>query len=465
MSLPDPASLDRRLGPLDASAIVISNVIGVGIFTTPGVVASMVPSAAAMLAVWAFGGALAFAGALAYAELAAWRPQAGGEYVYLRESFGSLAGFLTGWTSFVAGFSGAIAFGSVAVAGYLDRFIPGAGDATVLAGWHVGPLGLVVSVRALVAITIIVTLALVQVRGVRPGRLLQNSLTTVTVGALVAFVVAGLIVAGSAGGRRCRGAPAAGQRLAHRDGAGDVQLHRVERGGVRRGRSSQSDAQRADCARAGHRAAWSCLYLALNTLYLRVVPRHELIGAIGVGEIAAGRLFGSAAASMFAGVAILIILSSLSAWTLAGPRIYFAMARDGVFLPSAARVHPRYRTPAIAIFAQTAWSALLVLSGTFEQLLTYTGFSVILFSALAVLSLFFVRIRGKDTDTFRAWGYPWAPAIFCLVSFTIVANTIVSAPGPRSPAWASSRRACRSTGGRRSRLEPRCRQERWTADV
>ena len=143
MNLPEPPSLDRRLGPLDASAIVISNVIGVGIFTTPGVVASMVPSTAAMLAVWAFGGALAFAGALAYAELAAWRPQAGGEYVYLRESFGSLAGFLTGWTSFVAGFSGAIAFGSVAVAGYLDRFIPGAGDATVLAGWHAGPLGVV----------------------------------------------------------------------------------------------------------------------------------------------------------------------------------------------------------------------------------------------------------------------------------------------------------------------------------
>ena len=172
------------------------------------------------------------------------------------------------------------------------------------------------------------------------------------------------------------------------------------------------------------------LYLALNTLYLRVVPHQELIGAIGVGEIAAGRLFGSAAASMFAGVAILIILSSLSAWTLAGPRIYFAMARDGVFFASAAGVHPRFRTPAVAIFAQTAWSALLVLSGTFEQLLTYTGFSVILFSALAVLSLFFVRIRGKDTDTFRAWGYPWAPAIFCAVSFTIVANTIVSAPIP-----------------------------------
>ena len=429
MNLPEPPSLDRRLGPLDASAIVISNVIGVGIFTTPGVVASMVPSTAAMLAVWAFGGALAFAGALAYAELAAWRPQAGGEYVYLRESFGSLAGFLTGWTSFVAGFSGAIAFGSVAVAGYLDRFIPGAGDATVLAGWHAGPLGVVVSVRALVAIAIIVTLAGVQVRGVRPGRLLQNTLTTVTVGALVAFVVAGLIVAD---------VPEAAAVVAHQPPANGWLTAMVPvmfsytgwNAAVYVAEEVRNPTRNVPIALALGTASVVVLYLGLNTLYLQVVPRHELIGAIGVGEIAAGRLFGSAAASMFAGVAILIILSSLSAWTLAGPRIYFAMARDGVFLPSAARVHPRYRTPAAAILAQTAWSAVLVLSGTFEQLLTYTGFSVILFSALAVLSLFFMRIRGKDTDTFRAWGYPWAPAIFCIVSFTIVINTIVSAPGP-----------------------------------
>src|SRR5712691_2976510 len=127
----------------------------------------MVPSTAAMLGVWAFGGALAFAGALAYAELAAWRPQAGGEYGYLSESFGKLAAFLTGWTSFVAGFSGAIAFGAVTVAGYLDRFVPGAGDASVIAGWGIGPVGVVLSRRAIVAIAIIITLAIVQARGVR----------------------------------------------------------------------------------------------------------------------------------------------------------------------------------------------------------------------------------------------------------------------------------------------------------
>ena len=195
MTGPHSALLDRRLGPLDAAAIVISNVIGVGIFTTPGFVATLLPNKAATLAVWAIGGALALAGALAYAELAARRPQAGGEYVYLRESFGGFAAFLTGWTSFVAGFAGAIAAGGVGVAAYLDHFVPGAGNATAIAAWHLGPLALTLSVRALVAIAVIAMLALIQARGVGPGRVVQNALTLLKVGALVSFVVIGLIVA------------------------------------------------------------------------------------------------------------------------------------------------------------------------------------------------------------------------------------------------------------------------------
>ena len=130
---------------------------------------------------------------------------------------------------------------------------------------------------------------------------------------------------------------------------------------------------------------------------------------------------------MFGVLACVIILGSLRAMTLAGPRIYFAMARDGIFPAPAGRVHPAYHTPATAILAQAAWSCILVLSGTFEQLLTYTGFTVILFSALAVLSLFVVRGRGARSP-FRAWGYPWAPAAFVLVSFAIVANTFREDP-------------------------------------
>ena len=105
------------------------------------------------------------------------------------------------------------------------------------------------------------------------------------------------------------------------------------------------------------------------------------------------------------------------------------MARDGAFFPAAARVHSRYHTPAVAILAQAAWSCVLVLSGTFEQLLTYTGFAVILFAALAVLSLFLVRRRGEAERTFRAWGYPWLPALFCAVSFAVVVNAIMRTPG------------------------------------
>jgi APA family basic amino acid/polyamine antiporter len=426
------APLDRRLGPLDAAAIVISNVIGVGIFTTPGFVATLLPNKAAILAVWAIGGALALAGALAYAELAARRPQAGGEYVYLRESFGGLAAFLTGWTSFVAGFSGAIAAGGVGVAAYLDRFLPGAGSAAAIAAWHLGPLSLTVSNRALVAIAVIAALALIQARGVGPGRLVQNALTILKVGALTSFVIVGFTLAGPA---RAAPGPAAAPVAWTSWLIALVPVMFSYAGwnaAVYVAEEIREPAKNVPRALALGTISVVTLYLALNTLYLRVVPRQELVAAIGVGELAAGRLFGSAAASMFAAMAIVIILSSLSAMTLAGPRIYFAMARDGAFIPAAARVHPRYRTPAIAILGQAAWSAILVLSGTFEQLLTYTGFAVILFSALAVLSLFFVRRRAGQTGTptFRAWGFPWAPAVFCAVSFAIVMNTIVHAPGP-----------------------------------
>lgn len=406
-------ALDRRLGPLDAAVIVISNVIGVGIFTTPGVVAAMLPNAPVMLGVWAFGGALAFAGALAYAELAARRPQAGGEYVYLRESFGGLAAFLTGWTSFVAGFSGAIAAGAVGLTAYLNRLLPGVGHSSAI------------------AILVIAALAIVHARGLGPGRIVQNALTLLKVGALVAFVAIGFVVAAAP---RTAAAPVvpAPVRLPMLLLALVPVMFSYSgwNAAVYVAEEVRNPARNVPLGLAIGTAAVVVLYLSLNALYLRVVPDIELAGAVNVGEVAAARLFGPAAATVFAVVAIIIILSSMSAMTVAGPRVYFAMARDGAFLPAAARVHPRYRTPAVAIVGQAIWSAILVLSGTFDQLLTYTGFAIILFSALAVLSLFFVRRRGEDTKTFRAWGYPWAPAVFTLVGFAIVGNTIVNAPRP-----------------------------------
>ena len=432
MIAPARTSLDRRLGPLDAAAIVISNVIGVGIFITPGYIATLLPNRAAILGVWALGGALALFGALAYAELAARQPEAGGEYVYLREAFGGLAAFLTGWTSFVAGFSGAIALGGVGVAKYLDRLLPGAGNDAALAAWHVGPLAMTISVRAIVAIAIIFALALVQMRGVGLGRVLQNSLTMLKVAALVVFTAVGFLVTGVTGpSAMSYNAPVhmtnwllALVPVMFSYSGWNAAVYVAE--------EIREPVKNVPRALMIGTVGTVALYLALNALYLRVVPHDQFAGAMAVGEVAAERLFGSSAGVLFAIVAVVIILSSLSAMTTAGPRVYFAMARDGAFVPAAARVHPRFRTPAIAIIAQAGWSSLLVLSGTFEQLLTYTGFGVILFSALAVLSLFFVRRTATQAAVFRAWGYPWAPALFCIVGFAIVINTIVEAPGVAS---------------------------------
>jgi APA family basic amino acid/polyamine antiporter len=420
-----PPSLERRLGPWDAAAIVVSNVIGVGIFITPGFIATLLPNSAAILGVWAVGGALALFGALAYAELAARQPEAGGEYIYLREAFGGLAAFLTGWTSFVAGFSGAIAAGGVGVAAYLDRLIPGVGNPTPIFSQHIGPLSITLSIRALVAIAVIMSLALFQMRGLALGRVLQNSLTTLKVGALLVFAAVGFIVTGT-GGQAAFPSDAPVHATSWLLALVPVMFsYSGWNAAVYVAEEIKQPVRNVPRALLIGTAATVALYLALNALYLRVVPQAQFVGGIAVGEVAAERLFGSAAGVLFAVVAVVILLSSLSAMTTAGPRVYFAMARDGAFVPAAAKVHPRFRTPAVAMIAQAVWSSLLVLSGTFDQLLTYTGFGVILFSALAVLSLFFVRRSAKEASVFRAWGYPWAPAIFSLVGFAIVVNTII----------------------------------------
>src|SRR4051812_24869326 len=174
VSAPPSPSLDRRLGPFDAAAIVISNVIGGGIFFVPVIVAQLVPNPRAMLGVWLAGGALAFAGAMAYAELAAVRPHAGGEYVYLRDAYGPVAAFLTGWTSFIAGFSGAIAASAVALADYVSRFVP------IPAGG-----------KPVVAIAAIAALTLIHVRGLGPGRVVQNTLAGVKTAAIVLLIALG----------------------------------------------------------------------------------------------------------------------------------------------------------------------------------------------------------------------------------------------------------------------------------
>jgi len=417
---------------------VISNVIGVGIFTSPGIIAQMVPHPIGMLSVWLAGGLLAFAGAMAYAELAALRPRSGGEYVYLREAFGPLAGFLSGWTSFVAGFSGAIAAGAIAAADYLGRFIPAAGVTEPLARLPLGIVTLTVSPRALVAIAAIAALAAIHVRGIGPGRLVQNVLAGGKVAALLVFVALGLAV-----GQGTWAAPAPGQGIVPTSWL--LALVPVMFSYAGWNAAAYVAEEIRDPGRNVPRAlalgtlGVVVLYLGINALYLYALPVEEIgalnaQGQIAIADAAARRLLGASAAGLLGAVTIVILLGSLSAMILAGPRVYYAMAQDHAFFPAAARVHQRFRTPAVAIVAQAAWSGLLVLSGTFNQLLTYTGFAVVLFSGLAVSALFVLRYRRPDEPRpFRAWGYPLAPGVFALASLVIVVNAIMREPGPS--AW------------------------------
>lgn len=424
------ATLARRLGPLDGAAIVVSNVIGGGIFFVPVIVAGLVPSAWGMLGVWAAGGLLAFAGAMAYAELATIRPRAGGEYVYLRDAFGLGAAFLTGWTSFVAGFSGAIAASAVALADYLGRFIPAAGDTSPLLTIPLPGMPVSVSPQAIVAISAIVGLSLVHLHG--SGRIVHNILAGIKVSALVVFIALGLSLGTGSldhlSVTHVVTSPATGWVLAlvpvmFSYSGWNAAAYVAE--------EIREPGRNVPRALAIGTLSVVAIYLLLNLLYVYAMPINEL-AALADGRLTdtvAERLFGFVAGNVLGAFTIVSIAASISAMVMAGPRVYYAMARDGVFLAAAARVHPRYRTPALAIAAQATWSAVLVLSGTLSQLVAYTGFAVVLFAGIAVAALFVLRRREPHAPRpYKALGYPVAPGLFVLASAVMVTYEVWNNP-------------------------------------
>jgi basic amino acid/polyamine antiporter, APA family len=419
-------TLDRRLGPIDAAAIVVSNVIGGGIFFLPIIVAGLVPDPRAILTAWLIGGVLAFAGAMAYAELAALRPRAGGEYVYLYDAYGPFAAFMTGWTSFVAGFSGAIAATSAAAADYLGRFIPAAGNTTPIFTVPIPVIPLLVSPRNLFALGLIAILTFVHVRGLGPGRLVQNTLAVAKVAALVVFVVVGFAIGRGSVSNFTTGAPfaATGILMAlipvmFTYAGWNAAAYVAE--------EVKSPGRNVPLALGLGTLVVIIIYLALNALYIYALT------AAGLGTFSDARLidrvaealFGYVTGNVIAAFTIISSAASVSAMIIAGPRVYFAMARDGLFLKQAAVVHPRFRTPVLAIVAQSVWSGFLVLCGTIAQLASYTGFAIVLFSGIAVAGLFVLRRRHPDAPRpFRAWGYPWAPAVFVIASAVMLVNEL-----------------------------------------
>jgi APA family basic amino acid/polyamine antiporter len=360
---------------------------------------------------------IALAGALSYAELAAMMPRAGGEYVYLREVYGPRAAFLTGWTSFFVGFSAPIAASAVACATYLVA-------AGLLPRTWLAEKG--------AALAVVAALTAVHCLSLRRGALMQNLLTGLKLVLLGGLLVAGFFL-GSGGGDFFSGAGAAADEA--RPSQLGVALLFVMFAYSGWNGASYIAEEVKEPGRTLPRALLAgtltvmVIYLLVNALFFYAAPVAELRGVIPVGEVAAERLFGAGAAPWLSGLIALALLSSLSAYILIGPRVYFAMARDGLFFRAAARVDPERETPAAAIVAQSVCAAAMALTGTFEQLLTYIGFALGIFPWMAVLGVVRLRRRAPERERpYRVWGYPLTPLFFLVLMAAILAVALVNSP-------------------------------------
>lgn len=417
------AARHAGFGALDGAALVVTTVVGAGIFTVPTYVASLAGGSIATLGLWIAGGVLALAGALCYAELGARLPRGGAEYAYLRAAFGEPLAFLSGWTSFVAGFSGAIAAAAVGFAVYLAGLIPSIALLTV-GTLRVGPVTVALTGTTITALALIGAFTLVSVAGVRASRAATN--------ALAAFIVVGIVIV-VAGGFIGGAAPAVRSTTA----AGGPWSALVPVFFTYSGWNAAAyvAGEFRDPARAIPRAliggtlAVTLLYVGINAAMLRTLSPGGLAGAHAPVATAAALTMGSAGQLAVTLLALGALASGVCAMVITGPRIYSEMARDGllprVFARSAGR-----EPPFAAAIAQSVWSGLLVLTGTFGQIVTYTGFSIVVFSGAAVCALFVMRRRHGAPVTYRVPAYPWLPALFVASCIAITAASIRYAPGP-----------------------------------
>ena len=428
---PPDEGLVRVLGPRSAILFVLGSVIGSGIFLTTGVMAAALPSAALIIAAWVTGGVIALSGGLTYAEMGSMYPRSGGVYVYLREAFGPLIAFLYGWAALAVFFSGGIAAVAVGFSDYVSYFVPALSPARAI--WSTGtPLGLwTISAAQIVAVASIAVLATVNYVGVRTGNGVNVVFTIAKVAGLAALPILALVASHHAPAWTPIVPPDVARPLAAFGVAMIAVLWTNDAwycvtwiaGEMR---NPQRDLPRALLIGI---SLLTLIYVTVNVAYLYALPMSELRGVSRVGEQAASALVGVNGARFVALTVVVSTFGCNAAAILAGGRLLFAMARDGVFLRSAARVHDRYKTPHIAIVALSAWAAVLALTGSYQQLFTYVMFSSILLHMIGAIGLFRLRrLRPDHPRPYRVWGYPFVPALFIVASTAFVLNTLFERP-------------------------------------
>ena len=415
---PGPATgqLRRVLGFWDLVLLVIGTVIGSGIFLVPGAVLRPVGNSVPLaLAAWLTGGVLSLLGALTYGELSAMKPQAGGLYIYIRDCFGPFPAFLFGWTLFFVLSAGSVATLAVAFGAYFSEFVR-------LTPWMV---------KSLSALMIAV-IAVVNVRGTRGSADLQNAMTAIKIFAIV-LMASALLWLGKSFATGNAAPPGFGPG-AYASGFGMAMISVLwAYEGWQYATFSAGEAinpqRNFPLAFLVGSATLIAIYLFANFGYLAALGPAGVSRSNRVAASAVSLVIGPVAAKLVALTILVSIFSAANSIMLTAPRVYYAMARDGVFFNRLAEIHPRYGTPAFAVIALASWAAILAATGTFEQLLTYVIFIGWIFYALAAASLFVYRKRDPEAKRpYRVPGYPVTPSLFILAAVALVLNTIVAQP-------------------------------------
>lgn len=421
--------MKRELGPFSATALVIANMVGTGIFTTSGFIMAELGDPKALLLCWLCGGLFALCGALCYGELGARFPRAGGEYVFLKESLGKPVGFLSGWISLIVGFSAPIAAAAVAFATYLFQ----AFSVSMAHGVDPSLFGsrfAFLSPVTLTAIGVIGLLSFLHYHSLRIGSRVQNGLTLFKIALVIAFIGAGFLLGDGSRDHLLAAAPIpwSAEKFA-------VALIFVSfaysgwNASAYLGSEITAPQRNIPLSLLTGTVVVVVLYLLLNLVYLYALPPEAMQGVLEIGAKSAESLFGLDISRLFSGAVALGLLSVMSAMILTGPRIYYAMSRDRVFFDLFGKLSQNRQTPAASIALQAAIAIVMVVSASFETLLLYIGFTLSLFAMLTVIGL--MRIRRFSSSVgpaYRTFAYPLTPLLFILGNLWIIFFSIKSRP-------------------------------------
>lgn len=418
--MPAPSEIEqpqllRALGLWQTTAIVIGITIGTAIFLVPAEITREVGSPQAALAVWLVGGIFSLFGALSFAELAAMLPQTGGQYVYLREAYGPLVSFLCGWSFFLAAQTGGISVLAVGFARYMGEFV-------LLSPWG----------EKTAAAASIALFTAINYRGVREGGVVQSILTGAKVGAIVILVVLGYALV--------HGAPSPPRPVAAPHGTAFLSSFGVALVAAFWAYEGWNTCTFAagEVKRPGHTLPLAlilgtgtviAIYLGLNLVYYHVLEPATVAASPRIGADAAVSILGRTGSRMVSLLIIVSTLGSINGSVLAAPRVYYAMAKDGLFFRWCAAVHPRFHTPHLALLLQGAWATLLVLMGTYEQLFTYVIFGAWVFYALAAFAVIVLRRKMPALPRpYRVFCYPFVPLVFVSMASWFLLNTLWQKP-------------------------------------